>query len=77
VWGEAVHACVVVTPDAHGAIPDGLEFALSTACRGALAGFKVPKSFDLRLEPLPKSGPGKVLKRALRDPYWKDQDKQV
>jgi long-chain acyl-CoA synthetase len=77
MWGEAVHACVVVEPDAGGAIRPDMEIVLSAACRAALAGFKVPKSFDIRLEPLPKSGPGKVLKRALRDPYWENQDKQV
>jgi acyl-coenzyme A synthetase/AMP-(fatty) acid ligase len=26
----------------------------------------VPKAIDLQLEPLPKSGPGKILKRVLR-----------
>jgi long-chain acyl-CoA synthetase len=69
-WGEAVHAVVVVIAGANGGIPEGIEADLVAACRTALAGFKVPKSFDIRLDPLPKSGPGKVLKRALRDPYW-------
>jgi len=30
----------------------------------------VPKSIEVRREPLPKSGPGKVLKRELRALHW-------
>jgi long-chain acyl-CoA synthetase len=88
-WGEAVHAVVVVvdtsgnqSPDAADGQTEQAHFAavsvrLETACRAELAGFKVPKSFDIRSTPLPKSGPGKVLKRALRDPYWADQPIRV
>ena len=36
-------------------------------CRSLIAGYKVPKAIGLRTEPLPKSGPGKILKRQLRD----------
>lgn len=35
-------------------------------CKRALAGYKVPRSVEFRAE-LPKSGTGKVLKRALRE----------
>ena len=28
-------------------------------------------------EPLPKSGPGKVLKRVLREPYWEGHDRAI
>jgi long-chain acyl-CoA synthetase len=65
VWGEAVHAIVVVA-----APRPGLEGELREHCRGFIAGYKVPKRIDLRVEPLPKSGPGKVLKRSLRAPFW-------
>jgi long-chain acyl-CoA synthetase len=37
----------------------------------------VPKAIDLRREPLPKSGPGKVLKRELRAPFWAGRDRGV
>jgi long-chain acyl-CoA synthetase len=63
-WGEAVHAVVVVRP---GASADGLAEALDRHCRDAIAGYKTPKRIEVRHDPLPKSGPGKVLKRALRD----------
>jgi acyl-CoA synthetase (AMP-forming)/AMP-acid ligase II len=72
-WGEAVHAVVALRPDAEGeARPDPGE--LERLCRAEIAGFKVPKRIEIRTEPLPKSGPGKILKRALRAPYWEGRD---
>lgn len=69
-WGEAVHAVVVprgeVTPD-----------ELIAHCRERIAGYKVPRSVELRAEPLPKSGPGKVLKRELRAAHWAGRDEQI
>jgi len=69
VWGEAVHAVVVVRGEAAGG-GERLVSELREHCRRAIAGYKVPKRIELRTEPLPKSGPGKVMKRALREPYW-------
>jgi long-chain acyl-CoA synthetase len=66
VWGEAVHAIVVLAPGAAAVSGD----ALREHCRQAIAGYKVPKQIEVQLEPLPKSGPGKILKRVLRDRYW-------
>jgi hypothetical protein len=37
----------------------------------------VPRRIDLRAQPLPKSGAGKVLKRELRAPFWADRDAMV
>jgi long-chain acyl-CoA synthetase len=69
-WGEAVHAVVVprddVTPEAL------IEF-----CRQHIAGYKLPKAITLSSEELPKSGPGKILKRKLREPFWQGQDRKV
>jgi long-chain acyl-CoA synthetase len=62
-WGEAVHAVVVPRT------PVGVD-ELIAHCRSLIAGYKVPKTIELRSEPLPKSGAGKLLKRELRDPYW-------
>jgi long-chain acyl-CoA synthetase len=70
-WGEAVHAVVTVRP---GTEVTGLVEALDRHCRAFVAGYKVPKRIELRAEPLPKSGPGKVLKRALRAPYWEGHE---
>ncbi|MGR9091810.1 MAG: class I adenylate-forming enzyme family protein [Gammaproteobacteria bacterium] len=72
-WGEAVHA-VVVPRAGHGDVDpaDIIEF-----CRSQIAGYKVPKAIDIRAEPLPKSGPGKILKRDLRAPFWEGVDRSV
>ncbi|HCB34744.1 MAG TPA: AMP-dependent synthetase, partial [Acidimicrobiaceae bacterium] len=63
-WGEQVHA-VVVARD-----PSLTEAELVEFCRGSLAGYKLPRSVSFHDGELPKSGPGKVLKRELREPYW-------
>ncbi len=72
-WGEAVHA-VVVPREEHNNI-DPAEIV--DFCRDHIAGYKVPKGIDIQHEPLPKSGPGKVLKRELRAPYWESSDRSV
>jgi long-chain acyl-CoA synthetase len=69
-WGEAVHAVVVVGAEVT-------EDELIQHCRAAIAGYKVPKRIEFRSEPLPKSGAGKVLKRELRQPFWKDEELKV
>jgi len=71
-WGEQVHAIVVPQP---GAEPDTAE--LMRHARTTIAGYKVPKSMELRSEPLPMSGAMKPLKRELRKPYWEGSDRGV
>jgi len=69
-WGEAVHAVVVpraaVTPE------ELIDF-----CRKLIAGYKLPKAITLSPTELPKSGPGKILKRELRAPFWEGRDRKV
>ncbi|MEE2784963.1 MAG: AMP-binding protein [Pseudomonadota bacterium] len=72
-WGEAVHATVVPRTE-HSNVAPG---ALIEFCREHIAGYKVPKGIDIQQEALPKSGPGKVLKRELRAPFWEGSDKAV
>ncbi|MGI9336839.1 MAG: long-chain-fatty-acid--CoA ligase [Gammaproteobacteria bacterium] len=71
-WGEAVHAVVRLR---EGAAATGNE--LLEHCRQHIAGFKCPRSFGFRDEPMPLSGAGKILKTELREPYWSDRAKQV
>ncbi len=71
-WGEAVHAIVVPKP--------GVEIAAEAIiahAREYIAGYKVPKSVEIRTEPLPLSGAMKVLKRDLRAPHWEGRDKRI
>ena len=61
----------------------GYKFRAATTADGSgrvrqqLAGFKVPRSIDVRDEPLPKSGAGKLLKHQLRAPHWAGRDRLV
>jgi long-chain acyl-CoA synthetase len=46
-------------------------------CKTLIAGYKCPRSVDLRDTPLPLSGAGKVLKRELRKPFWENRERRV
>src|SRR5262249_15514407 len=70
-WGEVPKAFVVLKPDAT-----ATETELKDFVRQRLAGFKTPKFVEF-LDILPKGATGKILKRALRDPYWVGMEKQV
>ena len=72
LWGEQVHAVVVL---AEGA--EATEEELQNFAKESIAGYKVPKSVEFRAEPLPLSGAMKVLKRELRAPYWEGQGRAV
>ena len=73
VWGEKVHAVVVLRPD-HEEVS---ENEIIDFCRGKIGGYKVPKSVSFERGPLPTTGPGKVAKRRLREPFWVDVGRKV
>jgi long-chain acyl-CoA synthetase len=70
-WGERVHAVVVLKPGQQATAEE-----LIATCRGLIAGYKVPRSLECT-DALPKSGAGKILKRALRELYWEGQARRV
>jgi long-chain acyl-CoA synthetase len=70
-WGEAVKACVVLKPGVKAVESDIIDF-----CKKLIAAYKCPKSVDF-LEAIPKSGAGKILKRELREIYWKGHARGV
>jgi long-chain acyl-CoA synthetase len=70
-WGETVKAIVVLRAGATASPEEIMEF-----CRGQLAGFERPRSVDV-VDALPRTSTGKVLKRALRAPYWSGQSRHV
>ena len=70
-WGEAVHAVVVLGEEAVIS-----EAEIQAHCSANLARFKKPRSVEFRTE-LPKSSYGKVLKRELREPYWRGYERRV
>jgi long-chain acyl-CoA synthetase len=71
-WGEAVHA-IVVPRNGAALTPE----AVQAHCRTLIAGYKCPRSVELRNEPLPVSAAGKIQKNVLREPYWRDREKRV
>ena len=70
-WGEVVKAFVVRRPGAAASADELVEF-----CRSRLAGYKRPRSVDF-VEALPRNPSGKVLKRELREPYWRGRTRRV
>lgn len=70
-WGESVHAVVVPRPGA------GLrETDVDAFAREHLASYKIPRSIEFMAD-IPRTGSGKILKRVLREPYWKDHTSAV
>ncbi|MGE5302076.1 MAG: long-chain-fatty-acid--CoA ligase, partial [Alphaproteobacteria bacterium] len=70
-WGETVKAIVVIRRGLHPTPEEIMEF-----CRGKLGRFEQPRSIELR-DNLPRTPSGKVLKRALREPYWVGHQRRV
>jgi long-chain acyl-CoA synthetase len=73
-FGEQVKAAVQLSPGV--AWSDELERSISTYARELLAGYKVPRSFDV-VEAMPRSEAGKLLKRQLRAPYWEGTGRKI
>jgi long-chain acyl-CoA synthetase len=61
VLGERVHAFVTASA------PDLAAAALTTHCAALLSDYKVPESFSISTDPLPRNANGKLVKRDLRD----------
>ncbi|MGQ0509334.1 MAG: long-chain-fatty-acid--CoA ligase [Betaproteobacteria bacterium] len=70
-WGEAVKACVTLKPGVRASASEIIDFM-----RARIAHYKCPKSVDF-LESIPRNPTGKILKRVLREPYWKGKDRRV
>lgn len=73
-WGEEVKA--VIEPAAGIEPGPALAEELAAFCRDALAKYKCPRSFDFIAE-MPRDPNGKLFKRKLRDPYWKDRQRAI
>ena len=72
VWDEAVHAAVMRKPGAQVEAAGIIMF-----CKEHIAHYKCLRTVDIRDEPLPMSGPGKILKHDLRAPFWEGRERQV
>ena len=71
-WGEIPVAFVVPKP---GESVDAET--LTSYLAGRLARFKMPRAWRIQTEALPKTGTGKILKRDLREPFWKEKAERV
>ena len=70
-WGESVKACVVLKPGAKASAAEIVEFM-----RSRIAHYKCPKTIDF-LEAIPRNPTGKILKRVLREPYCRGQERRI
>ncbi|MCC5871945.1 MAG: AMP-binding protein [Gammaproteobacteria bacterium] len=70
-FGEAL--CAVVEPEA-GAVLDAST--VRAYLRERVAGYKVPKVVEFQ-GALPREDSGKIFKRKLREPYWKDARRSI
>ncbi|MFP4573317.1 MAG: acyl-CoA synthetase [Desulfobacterales bacterium] len=70
-WGEAVKAVVVLKEDSKVSGQELIEH-----CKQRLASYKKPKSVDFVSE-LPKNPYGKVVRRKIKEQYWKDRERFV
>jgi len=71
-WGETVHAVVVAAPGFDA--PEFDAAGLVSWARGQLAGFKCPTGVTVVPE-LPRNATGKVLRAALREPFWAGRER--
>jgi acyl-CoA synthetase (AMP-forming)/AMP-acid ligase II len=70
-WGEAVKAVVVLKPGTS-----ATEQEIIATAAQHLASYQKPRSVDF-VDSLPKAPTGKILKRALRAPYWESRESKV
>jgi fatty-acyl-CoA synthase/long-chain acyl-CoA synthetase len=70
-WGEMVTAAVAIKPGSQVTEEELIDF-----CRQRLAKYKAPKKVTFH-DVLPKNATGKILRRELRAPYWRGQDRAI
>ncbi len=71
-WGEAPLALCVVKPDHTVTEAEIVELVAAQ-----LGSYKKPAQVVLQAEPLARSPVGKIMRKALREPYWADRDTRV
>jgi len=73
-WGEEVKAAI--EPAAGIEAGPALAAELAEFCKGVLAKYKCPRSYDFVTE-MPRDPNGKLFKRKLRDPYWQGRERAI
>ena len=70
-WGETIKA-LVVTAEGKSVT----EAEIIVWCKDRLARYKAPTSVDI-IEGIPRTATGKIQKFKLREPYWRDAERQI
>ncbi|MDO8784822.1 MAG: AMP-binding protein, partial [Syntrophales bacterium] len=70
-WGEEIKAVVLLKDDGEATEEEIISF-----CKDRLAGYKRPRSVDF-VEDFPRTATGKILKRLIKEPYWRDQEAKI
>jgi len=70
-WGEEVKAIIVPKPGRTPREDDVIAWA-----RERIAAFKAPKSIEV-IEAFPRTATGKVLRRELKEKYWRGFERKV
>ncbi|MFC1824677.1 AMP-binding protein, partial [Thermodesulfobacteriota bacterium] len=70
-WGESVKAIVVLKGGGQANEAEIIDY-----CKANLASYKKPRSVEFR-EDLPKSPTGKILKRMIKEEYWKESGRRI
>ncbi len=70
-WGESVKAVVSLRPGT-----DATQEELIAYCAERIADYKKPRSVDF-VDELPRNAAGKLLKRSIREVYWKGQKHKI
>ena len=71
-WGEVPVAAVYLKADETMTEEEMLAYLSPRLGR-----FKLPKQIHFWIEPLPKTGTGKIKKREVREPFWEGHEKRV
>jgi acyl-CoA synthetase (AMP-forming)/AMP-acid ligase II len=53
------------------------EAELKEFLKDRLGRYKLPRVFEFRQEPLPKTGTGKIRKMILKEKFWINKDMRV
>jgi long-chain acyl-CoA synthetase len=70
-WGESVKAVLALKEGVQAS-----EEEIIRHCREHLAGYKIPRTVDF-VKDLPKTDTGKILKKIIKAPYWKDRGASI
>ena len=70
-WGESVKGVVVLKEGEKVSQEELIEH-----CKKHLGKYKTPKSVDF-VDDLPKTDTGKILRRLVKEQYWKDKDRKI